>query len=78
MKRPLNPGGETRTAAAAQTGGLDHIGHFLWFHGRDGFFESRETAIFLVDIQVADPGNITVTQQQSSHYFTSRLFLSGA
>ncbi len=68
---PFDAGGEARTAAAAQARSLDHVGHFLGFHRGDGFLEGLEPAILLVDIQIIDIGNIPVTQQEMSHYFTS-------
>ena len=42
------------------------------------FLKAVETAVLLVDIQVADLGNITVTQKKGSHYFTSRSLLLSA
>ena len=71
MKRPLDAGGEAGTAAAAQAGGLDHVGHFLRLHAGDGFLESFEAAVLLIDIQLADIGNVPVTEKKVSHYFTS-------
>ena len=68
---PLDPGREARTAAPAQPGGLDQVGHFLRLHFANGFFESFKAAVLFIDIQLADLGNIAMTEQKVSHYFTS-------
>ena len=78
MKRPLDAGREARAAAAAQAGGLDHVGHFLRLHVGDGLLEGFEAAVLFIDIQLVDVGNVTVTEEKVSHYFTSLpLFLQG-
>jgi hypothetical protein len=59
-EQPLHAGWEACTAASAQTGVLDHIGHFGGLHLGDRILEGGKPAILFIDYEFVDIRDIAM------------------